>query len=564
MALNVTIPEGGYRASVAAQIIQDAKLLEAFTRANPSPFGAGVPSALSLSALEHLRDAVDTSLAACEALRGLILEELSTGAPSFALPRLEPEHRQLISAFGLVILADATWRKLSQLMALTPPDGELELDGLPELLAQEGDPVSLLTTLLRLAGAYAKLEHKRGAPSAKLRADVELAAAIASFLALARAATLTLSRQSATRSLLAALESHDVRVAGYPYRGLQARELAERAHGLLSVRPADIVGNSTFLEAGMRLARDVAAYDLAVGKNPKRVNPILFGLGKPGCGKTVTAHAVGNYFLDFCAQRQIPARFIVIQRTDWASSYQNASASNLVRIFREEVYGFDGVCGVYWPDIDTAFASRSSGQLRAEEKQNLGAVFGIFDGTLLPKDGKWFMLCDANTLHMDEATISRIAQNPMTVEGPTTPEHYAAMMRDLMLKDVSPFLTLDEESWLAIGQQAAELELSGRNVEAICNNLRAYIQDFELPDAYFGADSATRATIIKSLSRSADYERLRQAINDWVTFKRDAERRGEEERFGAEVESIVRRLNASELAAHLRQRPQSPTTSSAP
>lgn len=557
MALNITIPEGGYRATVAAQIVKDAGLLEAFTRANPSPFGAGCPSALAMTSLEHLRDAVDTSLAACEALRGLILEELAQGPASFSLPRLEPEHHQLISAFGLVVLADATWRKLTQLIALSPPEGELELDGLPELLANQADPVALLTTLLKLSAAYAKLQQQRpsASSSTRPRPDVELAAAIASFLALARAATLTLSRQSATRSLLAALESHEVRIAGYPYRGLHARELAERAHGILPVRPADIVGNTTFLEAGMRLARDVAAFDMTLGKNPKRVNPILFGLGKPGCGKTVTAHAVGNYFLDFCAQRQIPARFIVIQRTDWASSYQNASASNLVRIFREEVYGFDGVCGVYWPDIDTAFASRQSGQLRAEEKQNLGAVFGIFDGTLLPKDGKWFMLCDANTLHMDEATISRIAQNPMTVEGPTTPEHYAAMMRDLMLKDVAEFLSLDEAAWLAVGQQAASLELSGRNVEAICNNLRAHIQDFELPDDYFSADSATRASIIKRLSRTATYEHLSQYIRDWVTFKQDAERRGEEERFGEEVESIVRRLNASELAAHLRQSP---------
>ena len=44
-----------------------------------------------------------------------------------------------------------------------------------------------------------------------------------------------------------------------------------------------------------------------------------------------------------CRERDIPAKFQVIRRTDWASSYQNASAMNLVRIFREEVYGFEGV-----------------------------------------------------------------------------------------------------------------------------------------------------------------------------------------------------------------------------
>src|SRR5690606_1302007 len=112
----------------------------------------------------------------------------------------------------------------------------------------------------------------------------------------------------------------------------------------------------------------------------------------------------------------------------------------------------EGVCGVYWPDIDTAFASRGSGDLRSEEKNNLGAVFGIFDGTLLPKDGKWFMICDANYMQMDEATRSRIAQNPFTVRGPTSPEDYVQLLRDVLLADLRPFIAPGEDAgWAAIG-----------------------------------------------------------------------------------------------------------------
>lgn len=557
MELHITIPAAGYSLVNASEVLLRAGLVDAFASRGKGPLG---PSALSMSLLEALRDAVDVSLAAAQGLRGAILAQLQhTDTPSFALPKLEYEHYQLLSSFTLVILADVTWRKLKPLIALNPPVGELELDGLPELLAQAQDPKVLATTLLKLANAYASLESSQIA-GAKLRAEAELAHAIASFLALARAATLTYAKQSAFRPLLSALEAMELRVAGYPYRGLVARELAEQASGLLPVMPDDIVGNEAFLAAGMRLARDVAAYDLLLKQNPKRVNPVLFGLGKPGCGKTVTAHAIGNYFMRFCQDRGIPSKFIVIQRTDWASSYQNASALNLVRIFREEVYGFDGVCGVYWPDIDTAFASRDSGQLRAEEKNNLGAVFGIFDGTLLPKDGKWFMLCDANTMHMDEATISRIAQNPMSVEGPTTPVHYATMMRDLMLKDLLQFIHIDEQGWLNVGRQVAALGLSGRNVEAICNNLRAHIQDFDLPDEYFNAPTHRRQELIHSATRHVYREDLERLLSDWVTFQRDAERRDEDARFSAEVESIIRRLNASEAAAYLRQSPaQEPT-----
>jgi len=309
------------------------------------------------------------------------------------------------------------------------------------------------------------------------------------------------------------------------------------------------VGNQEYLQAGLRLARDVAGYDFDQRKNPKRLNPVLFGLGRPGCGKTVTAHAVGNYFLDYCRERAIPARFQVIRRTDWASSYQNASAANLVRIFKEEVYGFEGVCGVYWADIDTALASRSSTDLRMEEKQNLGAVFGIFDGTLLPKDGKWFLICDANTMHMDEAAVSRIAQNPFTVAGPTSVAHYVTLMRDVMLRDVRAFVPAQDDAWERLGRLCLDYDLSGRAVDAICGNIRSDVQDFEYPDAYFQADAEGRRQILDRLSNHLAEADIRQAIVDYHEFQREAAERAERERFETEVDSLVRQLNASRAAA---------------
>jgi len=220
-----------------------------------------------------------------------------------------------------------------------------------------------------------------------------------------------------------------------------------------------------------------------------------------------------------------------------------------VRLFEEDVYGFDGVCGVYWPDIDTALASRSSSGLRMEEKQNLGAVFGVFDGTLLPRDGKWFLICDANTLHMDEAAISRIAQNPFDVEGPTTPAHFAQLMRDLKLRDVADFVEADADAWLHIGERAAELELSGRAVEAICGNIAAHIQDFEFPDVWFDASAEERRDLLEELCTRVDADFVLDEMERWSEFHRDAEERAEQERFEREVDAMVRQLNAGREAA---------------
>ena len=548
--LKITRPAAGYEPALATRATLNSGLVELFVQRAPGPVGA---SALGAQAIEDLIASVDLGLAAAAGIQGLILEEIQRpAAPSFLLPQIQAPHRQLVRAFQYAVTVDAFRRRLSERIALPSVDGELDLEGLSGLLELDEPAAMGAERLLTLCTGYVRMMTEGLAPKDHPvpRAAV-LAGAAASFLELMRRACLTLAEQSGMRPLVGALSAYEILVGGHPYDGLSARAVSTRDQGLLPVRPSDIVGNQDYLNAGLRLARDVAGYDLERGMNPKRVNPVLFGLGRPGCGKTVTAHAIANEFLDFCAQRAIPARFKVIQRTDWASSYQNASAMNLVNIFREEVYGFDGVCGVYWPDIDTAFASRASGQLRQEEKQNLGAVFGVFDGTLMPKDGKWFMICDANTMHMDEATVSRIAQNPMTVHGPRLPADYTRMMRELQLADVAPYLELSDEDWARVGERCAELDLSGRNVDAISGNVRAHVQNFDYPDEYFSLDASGRAQLVDSLCVRADLGHILGFIDEWARFKSDADREAAERAFQDEVTTLVRRLNASRVAGDL-------------
>jgi len=541
--IEIESPRGGFARADAATAVRESGLVELLAARAPGPFGL---CSAAVGALECLADAVDLGLLAADRLRGAVLADLRAAA-SFALPELGAEHRRLIAAFQLVVTADAFARGARELHAAPAVCGSLDRDGLADLLDAEADPVDRAARVLRLARAYACL------PASQARtadpADVTAVRAVGAFFALLRTSVLDFARSTALRPLVAALESRTVRVAGREYHGLEERAPASDRAGLLAVTPADIVGNDEYLQAGLRLARDVAAYDFERRRNPKRLNPILFGLGPPGCGKTATAHAVGNQFLDFCAQRRIPARFLIVRRTDWASSYQNASAANLVRLFREEVHGFDGVCGVYWADIDTAFASRESADLRQEEKQNLAAVFAVFDGTLLPRDGKWFLICDANTLHMDEATISRIAQNPFRLAGPTTVEHYVRLLRDVLLREVRTLLPADEAAWRRLGEEAVRLGLSGRNAESVCGNVRALIQDFEYPESYFRADAAERERIVAGLGRTLDEAALLEQFRHWAEFRRDAEARAEQERFDREVEAMVRQLNAGRAAA---------------
>lgn len=347
-----------------------------------------------------------------------------------------------------------------------------------------------------------------------------------------------------------AVKATQLEVLDWRFDGLTMAPLAAQQDdsALLEVWPDDVVGNADFLKAGMRLARDVAGFDLATRTNPKRVNPVLFAMGDPGCGKTVTCHAIGNYFLRYCRERGIPARFVVITRTDWASSYQNASALQLVDIFKNRVAGFDGVVGVYWPDIDTAFAARSDGGLRSEEKNILGASFGIFDGTVIPKNGQWFMLTDANTLDMDAATISRITQDPFHLRGPVSADDFVVLMRDKKLGRHLDNLPLRDDEWLDLGRACIEGGLSGRAVENITRRVITEIEDFEYPDDYFKASLEERKAMIRQLSRPVNAARLGEIIDHYRRFGREAEERARRERFDARVREIAFNMSAQDAA----------------
>ncbi len=544
--ITVTPPVGGFDRAGMRELVKAAQLPARVHELARGPFGH---TALTLQMLDATVAACDLALQAGEAMHAALLEDIAATG-TLAIPEPTADQRAFIGAFTVTVLADALCEALAELAPTPDSDSDLEADGLEALL--EAPVRDVVTRMLKMGGRYLQVQAQRqpesGSPKLPER-EVWIVSTTHAFMLQLRGAVERLTHGGRLRPFGQALARRQVTVGQHRYEGFRARPVGDPVTDLKPVSVDDIVGNTDYMQAALRLCRDVAAYDLESGRSAKRINPVLFALGRPGCGKTITAHAIGNYFLDYCRQRDIPARFRVIRRTDWASSYQNASASSLIRIFKEEVYGFEGVCGVYWADIDTAFASRSSGDLRMEEKNNLGAVFGIFDGTLIPKDGKWFMMCDANFMQMDEATTSRIAQNPFRVRGPSTEADYVRLLRDVLLRGEQGFIDADEQQWAEIGRMCVDADLSGRAMESVSGNIRARIQDFEYPDSYFAADFETRTRLLQELSVRVGAQQVQDQVRDYVSFHKDADESAAADRFEREVSDMVHRLNAGRAAA---------------
>lgn len=514
----VLVDEASVGAGLAAAgaAVAASGLPQLLSRAEAGPFGT---TSLNVRVLEALAEACAIAAAAARACP----------------PDVPP-------AYAAFVLAEEAAARLA---ALGPVESPRAAAALP--LAQYGDLKgaaleSVPALVLKDCAAFLRYYLAHPEPGSRPRGDEDALRCLHSYFRL-------LSRAAA--ALLDGEPAVELKTPSLSLRGL-AVSRGEEPSELLPITFDDLVGNEDFIKAGRRLAQDIAGFDLKAGANPKKVrNQILFVLGSPGCGKTATAHAVGRYFLDLCAKGGLPARMRVIRRTDWASAYQNQSANKLLEIFQNEVFNAPGVCGVYWPDIDTAFAARGDADIRQEEKNILGALFGILDGTIGPKNGRWFLICDANTVTMDEAAISRISQNPIRAHGPQTPEQYVRLLRDIKLRGKGPWLALTEAEWAALGSKLAESKLSGRAVDHVAGRALTEIEDFEQPDEYYALPFEEKKKLIEKLSRPVTAAQLSKFVDDFCRFEREAQEKAERDRFVDRVKEIRLHLSAQRAAAGL-------------
>ncbi|MBD3239055.1 MAG: AAA family ATPase [Chitinivibrionales bacterium] len=515
-----------------------------FSEINPGAFGTTV---VNIRLLEALESGLSATIAARRALTGRIVADRRNG---FAAGALTEAEERFCSLLAVAIGAQEALVDIDVSADSLPPRGKhLKLDEYRTLLSAPGP--KLIDGLIGDIRSYLSFYQNHGDNALKLDREERLVACLAGYVSLLAATAQRLGDDSEYAATLEALREYGLFIREGEYRSYtRSGALAPQEEtALLPVSPADIVGNAEVIQAGIALAEAIAGFDLQRGENPRRVrNPVLFVLGDPGCGKTITAHAIGNHFLDLCKRHRIPARFRIIRRTDWASHYQNKSANELLRIFKEEIFDFSGVAGAYWPDIDTAFAAREDPGIRTEDKAVLGTLFGLLDGTIGPRNGKWFLIADANYLSMDKAALSRLTQDPHYAKGPRSAADFVELMRDKKLGKVAAHVTLTDEQWSEFGRRCVECGLSGRAVDNMANQVMAELERVELPDDYYSMSFERKDETLRSLRRSFTYEQVLTLVDRYVRFEREAEERSRQRRFDRRVTEIRESL-AARIAA---------------
>lgn len=520
--------------------IRAVELADTFREVDPGPYGL---TAASLALLQALETGAACLLAASRALAGRIGADRRSG---FAAGELTATEQRFCSLAGVFVGAQEALAACgSDPSALPPRDRHLRLEEYRQLLTSPEE--TLVPALFEDLASFLRFYRSRESGGPRLEGEERLRACVASYLSLVSATARRLGDDGEYAAIVEAWRETGMSINGTDYRAFERRTALpeQEESGLMEIWPGDIIGNTDVLEAGLNLARAVAGFDLEKGENPRMIrNPVLFMLGAPGCGKTVTAHAIGNYFLDLCARNHVSARFRIIRRTDWASHYQNKSANELLRIFKQEIFEFPGVAGAYWPDIDTAFAARDDPGIRAEEKAVLGTLFGLLDGTVGPRNGKWFLIADANYLTMDEAALSRLTQDPHYAKGPQSVADFVEMLRDKKLRQVRDKLLIDDAQWESFGKRCVECGLSGRAVDNLAGKILTDMEAIEVPESYFSMSFDEKTALLRERRKSLTFAELEALVDRYVRFEKEAEEKAQDERFRRRVKEIREQLAA--------------------
>ena len=250
----------------------------------------------------------------------------------------------------------------------------------------------------------------------------------------------------------------------------------------MGIKKEDVIGGQELGDIIWDNLIKLSAYSHEMKRNPYNPAKVIFTYGAPGCGKTFTAHALIRSFGELCRTKGIPFWALTHSTTDYASHYQNKTANELSAL-AERIKDFPGAVAMYVADADNLFHSRKDPNITVEQQQTLGVYFKMFDGQLIPKNGKFMAIMDANYIEgIDDATKSRLFDEIVEMKRFSTPEQFAELSRRTLTKGLETHLLKDVE-WLEIGKFLLNSPLSNREIDHVIGRLR---RDFKVPEDMVG------------------------------------------------------------------------------
>ncbi|MBI3334754.1 AAA family ATPase [Candidatus Pacearchaeota archaeon] len=326
----------------------------------------------------------------------------------------------------------------------------------------------------------------------------------------------------------------------------QKHDLVVLDDRIMDARREEVIGGQELGSLLWKSMIKLSAYDHERKKNPHAPPGVIFTYGEPGTGKTFNAHAHIRSFGELCRTKGVPFWAFVHSTTDYASHYQNKTANELAAL-AQRIKEFPGPVVMYVADADNIFQSRKDPRLGAEQQQTLSVYFKMFDGQLVPKNGKFMAIMDANYLTgIDDATKSRLFDEIIELRRFDQSEQFSELLRRSLNKDVS--LAIAPEQWNDLGAYLLKTPLSNREIGHVIGQLR---RGFDVPEEMVGASFEQHRDYRSAQLIGITPDKIRERFDTYIETRMDIERKAQLSRESDDLDRFLMYLarKAPETAA---------------
>jgi hypothetical protein len=307
---------------------------------------------------------------------------------------------------------------------------------------------------------------------------------------------------------------------------------------IMPVSVDQVIGNQEYVSELTQFVTQLLLYDPIARKNPVTVPSVVFTYGDPGCGKTFTAHGIMRHAIMLAEKYDKPLWAFTHSVTDYASEFQNKTAVELAKL-AQAVKDFAGPVLMYGADIDVVAKARS-GRMTSEEEKTLGVYFRFFDGSLIPKNGKFLSLLDANYVDdMDPAFKSRVIDKTVILKRYDSADDFAEYVKRT-LERKSKLISFSDTDFQSLGRLLLESDLNNRQITNQIDNFVASANRVTEEWLSWNASQIKEAQseMFLALSAKSLEERFTEFITSVHTMEEESRRKKLEEQIASFTHSL--------------------------
>lgn len=287
------------------------------------------------------------------------------------------------------------------------------------------------------------------------------------------------------------------------------------------LKKTDILGNDTAVNEMEIAIAQLMAYDSVKKMNPYLMDggfkQLIMLVGDRGTGKTmIMKYGVSE------AERIAKANgleFMAVE-LDFDDSWQDGP-SKILKYQLKSITNSNKPYLIFLDEIDGKFPSRIDPKTARHEQKTLTEFLNFTQGLSYQNKGNYIIVAATNVPEqIDKAILSRFTKGIYNCEGPRTAKDKAKVLYNNLSEGINAgYVKIRDEEWVNIGELAVKLELSGRGLLQVAEEIIGQSRTNHYPDNFYKMSFDEKVKMIKSRHELVDYAKVKGKLETIASKK---------------------------------------------